>query len=247
MASGFSGGGPITDVFRPSIMADASGTSCDVIFYGFGRVKLGIKTDNLTAGTWYGVSALGGLIGGQGEFIADRSSFGSNQSGPIGYELYARGGTIQVGTDGLFAPPYIAPVPTALDRLGVDDCLQWCLLSGSHGWNVVRASAQGGSPQGFPIAASSSGATSIIAAQAGWKWRIYQLCWLKANGTVNSNFQSHSTTSNATGISYDVANTGIAPGYNPDGWFDTTVGEGLDINLSGSVTVGGQLVAGRVR
>lgn len=94
-------------------------------------------------------------------------------------------------------------------------------------------------PKFQKIAVSATG--TLVSAVSSKKIRILGF-YLIANGTVNVNFQSHTTTSNATGLSYLVANTGVTSGFFPSGLFETTVSEALDIALSGSISVGGQLV-----
>lgn len=95
-------------------------------------------------------------------------------------------------------------------------------------------------PQYAPITASASGATTLVNAVSGKK--IYVLAWsLTANGIVTVNFQSHATTSTATGSHYMNQYAHIVGPYCPAGIFATAVGEALDINLSASVSVGGQL------
>lgn len=96
-------------------------------------------------------------------------------------------------------------------------------------------------PQFATIVASSSGATQVVAAVTSKRIRV--LYWeLIANGTVNVKFQSHVTPTDITGLKYLVANTGINSGAVPWGTFQTIAGEALDINLSASVAVGGELV-----
>ncbi len=91
-----------------------------------------------------------------------------------------------------------------------------------------------------PITASASGATTIVALQAGKS--IYILRWsLTANGSVNMNWQSHSTTTTATGLHYMTQFATAGGSYCPAGIFKTVSGEALDINLSGAVAVGGEL------
>jgi hypothetical protein len=95
-------------------------------------------------------------------------------------------------------------------------------------------------PQYAPITASSSGATTIVSAVAGKK--VYILRWsLSSNGNVNANWQSHTTTSTATGLHYLTQYATAGGAYCPAGIFATATGEGLDINLSASVAVGGEL------
>ena len=98
-----------------------------------------------------------------------------------------------------------------------------------------------------PIVASNSGATQIVAAITGtgglnlsFSIRVVSLQWV-ANAAVNVKWQSHVLPTDLTGLCYAAQNGGIVLPYNPVGWFQTLPGEGLDINLSGSVAVGGCL------
>lgn len=95
-------------------------------------------------------------------------------------------------------------------------------------------------PQYAAITAGSSGATTIVAGVTGK--RIYILRWsLSANGNVNVNWQSHATTSTATGLHYLTQFASAGGAYCPAGIFATAVGEALDLNLSAAVAVGGEL------
>jgi hypothetical protein len=89
------------------------------------------------------------------------------------------------------------------------------------------------------VVASTANATEIVAAVTGKKIRVLA-CSFMANGTVNVKWQSAST--DLTGLAYLVANTGKVLPYSPGGWFETAVGEALNIHLSGAVAVGGELV-----
>ncbi len=95
-------------------------------------------------------------------------------------------------------------------------------------------------PKFAKITASSSGATTLVAAVTGKKIRVTNLI-LIANGAVNVKFQSHVTPTDLTGLLYLNSNGGFAPGYDKTGHFETVSGEALDINLTGSVAVGGWL------
>jgi hypothetical protein len=53
--------------------------------------------------------------------------------------------------------------------------------------------------------------------------------YLVATAAGTFNFQSHTTTSDATGPASIAANGVIVLPYNEDGWFTTIPGEGLDI------------------
>ena len=95
-------------------------------------------------------------------------------------------------------------------------------------------------PQYAAITASSSGTTTIVAAVNGQK--IYVLRWsLSSNGTVNVKWQSHTTTANATGLHYLTQFAAAGGAWCPAGIFATTAGEALDLNLSASIAVGGEL------
>lgn len=95
-------------------------------------------------------------------------------------------------------------------------------------------------PKFAVIAASSSGDNQIVAAVSGKKIRVLAYNMV-ANGAVNAKFQSDAT--DKTGLKYfDAAGAGICAPFNPVGWFETVAGEKLDLNLSGAVAVGGELV-----
>jgi hypothetical protein len=90
------------------------------------------------------------------------------------------------------------------------------------------------------ITASSSGATTVVAAVSSKKLRV--LRWrASANGNVNIKFQSHVTPTDISGLSYCTQYKDVGGGYCPLGHFQTVAGEALDINLSGSVAVSGEL------
>lgn len=91
-----------------------------------------------------------------------------------------------------------------------------------------------------PIAALNSGANVIVPAVTGqWLFRIVAYNFI-ANGTVNVKWQSGST--DLTGLSYLVANCGKVAPFSDVGWFETNAAEALNLNLSGSVAVGGEVV-----
>ena len=96
-------------------------------------------------------------------------------------------------------------------------------------------------PKFAPIAASSSGANSIVAAVAAKKIRVLAV-WLSAAGSVNAKWQSATTPTDKTGLAYLAANIGHVLPYNPHGWFETLAGEALSLNLSAAIAVGGSLV-----
>ncbi len=89
-----------------------------------------------------------------------------------------------------------------------------------------------------PITASSSGNTAVVSGVSGKKIRVIAFT-LVSNGTVNVKWQSNTT--DLTGLSYFIANTGEVDGPNEYGWMQTAAGEDLNINLSGNVAVGGKM------
>lgn len=96
-------------------------------------------------------------------------------------------------------------------------------------------------PKFAAIAASGLGANTIVAAVVGRKIRVLAYT-LMANGAVNAKFRS-STVTDLTGLKYfAAAGGGISVSFNPLGWFETAIGELLNLDLSGAVAVGGELV-----
>lgn len=96
-------------------------------------------------------------------------------------------------------------------------------------------------PKFATIAASSSGNNTLVAAVTSKKIRVLAYNFI-ANGTVNAKFQSGAGGTDLTGLKYCVANGGICAPYNPVGWFETASNTLLNLNLSGAVAVGGELV-----
>jgi len=96
-------------------------------------------------------------------------------------------------------------------------------------------------PKFAKIAASSSGDNTLVSAVATKKLRVLAYNFM-SNGTVNAKFQSGASGTDLTGLKYCVANTGICAGFNQVGWFETTAGALLNLNLSSGVAVGGELV-----
>lgn len=93
-------------------------------------------------------------------------------------------------------------------------------------------------PQFAAVSTSASGITTIVNAVPGKSIRVI-VSTLVANGAVNVKWQSGST--DVTGLYYLAANTGVADAYSPVGHFQTNPGQALNINLSGSVAVGGKI------
>ncbi|SDC06225.1 hypothetical protein SAMN05216337_1001158 [Bradyrhizobium brasilense] len=96
-------------------------------------------------------------------------------------------------------------------------------------------------PKFAKISASASGANTVIASVSGKKIRVLE--WnVLPHDAVNIKWQSH-TAGDITGLLELAAKgNGIARPFNPVGYFETTAGEALDLNLSSAVAVGGSLV-----
>jgi hypothetical protein len=113
-------------------------------------------------------------------------------------------------------------------------------VSASNETSTVYNGTTALTPAFAAIVASSSGATTIVAATGGKKIRV--LRWsLSANGAVNVKWQSHVTPTDLTGLHYMTQFATAGGAYCPVGIFQTVTGEALDINLSGAVAVGGEL------
>jgi hypothetical protein len=93
------------------------------------------------------------------------------------------------------------------------------------------------------INVAASGTNHIVPAASvpsGFCIRVTAF-WVSISGTVNCKFQS-SGGSDLTGLFYGTANKdwyGGPTGLQQRGLFQTLVNEGLDVNLSGAIAVGG--------
>lgn len=90
------------------------------------------------------------------------------------------------------------------------------------------------------IAASTSGNNTIVAALTGRKIRVVAM-FATCAGTVNFKWQSGAGGTDLTGLTYGVANSGLVLPYNPEGWFETSAGSLLNLNLSAAIAVGGMV------
>jgi hypothetical protein len=90
------------------------------------------------------------------------------------------------------------------------------------------------------LAAASNGAQTLLAATAGKKIRVLAFI-VTASAAVNVKFQSGASGAGGdlTGLLYCDSKGGAVAPFNPFGWFETNVGEELDINLSAATAVGG--------
>lgn len=97
-------------------------------------------------------------------------------------------------------------------------------------------------PKFAKIAASSSGNNTLVSAVTSKKIRVLAYNFTAA-GAVNAKFQDGAGGTDLTGLTYcDAAGAGKVAGFNPVGWFETSSNTLLNLNLSGAVAVGGELV-----
>ena len=95
-------------------------------------------------------------------------------------------------------------------------------------------------PKFAVITASSSGNNEVVAAVTGKRIRVLAYNYVSA-GTVNAAWRDGASTV-IGGLGYWVVNTGKVVPFNPAGWFQTTAGVALNLNLSAAIAVGGELV-----
>jgi autotransporter translocation and assembly factor TamB len=94
-------------------------------------------------------------------------------------------------------------------------------------------------PKYAKIAISASG--TVIAAVASKKIRVLAFT-ITSNGAVNAKFQTSTGPADLSGLIYmPAAGNGICCNFNPVGWFETGVGDALNINLSAGIAIGGTI------
>ena len=81
---------------------------------------------------------------------------------------------------------------------------------------------------------------TIVAAKVG-RSIVVTSAWLVANAAVNTKFQTSTGPVDISGPAYCAANGGFVLPFNATGWFATGFGQGLILNLSSGVPVGGSL------
>ena len=112
--------------------------------------------------------------------------------------------------------------------------------TGYSGWVKVPGSTAPAQVKYAIIDAASSGDNTIVAAVTGKKIRVLSLFYL-ASGTVTVRFESGAGGTALTGQMQHTAQTGAVLGYNEEGWFETTSGALLNMELSGATSVDGSL------
>lgn len=95
-------------------------------------------------------------------------------------------------------------------------------------------------PKFAAIDAATSGDNTLVAAVTDKKIRVLSLVLVSA-GTVTARFESGAGGTALTGQMTLAVNTGFVLPFNPLGWFETTAGALLNLELSGAVSVDGSL------
>jgi hypothetical protein len=151
---------------------------------------------------------------------------------------------VTVGGQGVYRQKFVIADAQSNNYLSISNSgaipLALSQISASDETSTIYTGTTPLTPQFSTIVASASGATTIVNAVASKRIRVVALQVI-ANASVNLKWQSHVSPTDITGLAYLAANGGYVLPYNPVGWFQTVAGEALDINLSGSVAVGGSL------
>lgn len=146
----------------------------------------------------------------------------------------------------------MAQIPTSLTVLGnlkvaiVEDLVGSLLDSDSISSVTLNTKSMVNgattlTPKFAKISAAGSGDNTLVAAVTSKKIRVLSYTFICA-GTVNVKFQSGAAGTDLTGSKPFVANGGMVCPFNPLGWFESASGVLLNLNLSGAVAVGGELV-----
>jgi hypothetical protein len=96
-------------------------------------------------------------------------------------------------------------------------------------------------PQFGVIDDALSGDNAVVAAVTGKKIRVLGF-FLVAAGAVTARWESGAGGAALTGQMDLAANSPLASGFSPAGWFETAAGAVLNLELSGVVSVDGALV-----
>jgi hypothetical protein len=104
--------------------------------------------------------------------------------------------------------------------------------------NVTRVAPLNSAHVNLGASPSSSGATALVAAVAGAKYRVLSVVVVTTLANAVK-FQSASTDITAT---FPLgANGGIVLPFNEHGWFETSVNEALNVNLGTATATGVQI------
>jgi hypothetical protein len=178
----YSSGGGIAHYFAPTFAG--TGASLEVHALGDSGNELGSKTFTLSS-TLQGAAFLGETAGAtfpnaSGGFTAWIDSLIALGYGePCGYIGYARTAAVTLGRGGI-GPPIggktIFPPNGVVSNsqpylLNPGDALSWCIVADSHGFDIMRAGAKGGTPVNFNSnpGANTQATATVAAPGAGYR------------------------------------------------------------------------------
>jgi hypothetical protein len=221
----------------------ANGNYREAVVIGDPSVVAGVAPVSATIGL--GVNLLDGSDVTQGA-EADAAVVGDN-SGTVSAKLR---GLSKILADVWSVANHWLQVSIQNATLAVTQSGSWVLAAGTALIGQVSSSLETSTiyngttaltPAYAVIALSASG--NVVGATAGKSVRVLAYNFI-ANGTVNVKFQTDQAGSpvDLTGLKYCVANMGICAPFNPVGWFQGESGKTLDLSLSASVAIGGEVV-----
>lgn len=171
-------------------------------------------------------ASLNATVVGTGTFAVQVSSALPAGTNAIG-KLAANSGVDIGDVDVTSQPARVATTDTITAKLATD---------------AIQNGTTALTPKFAVIAASTSGNNTLIAAVTSKKIRVLAYNFI-GNGAVNAKFQSGASGTDLTGLKYiAAAGGGICAPFNPVGWFETASNTLLNLNLSGAVAVGGEIV-----
>lgn len=243
-------GSVTTGTLRVTIANDSSGNIATIgtsVVPGTGATHLGKAEDSAHSSGHTGVMALGVRQSTPTDLSSDNANgdYVPPQFNATGQQwVIARGAQDSGGTDMTDTTAHAtrmmqvdsagSAVPTAVDN--TTDNIGAALQT-----DVIMNDTTALTPKFAKIAAASSGNNTLVSAVNPKKIRVLAYNFM-ANGTVNAKFQDGAGGTDLTGLKYCVANTGICAPFNPVGWFETSSNTLLNVNLSGAVAIGGELV-----
>lgn len=167
--------------------------------------------------------------------VLDVSGVGSGPFQPLVVVANSAGTGIGLNSNGQAVMAQSAPVTIASDHSAVR-------TTTGQRIDAVFNDQTALVPKFAVISCSTLGNNTIVAAVTSKKIRVLGYN-LMGNGAVNVKFQSGASGGDITGLKYIAgAGGGICAPYNPVGWFETTAGVLLNLNLSAAIAVGGELV-----
>jgi hypothetical protein len=170
----------------------------------------------------------------QGAVTTSAPSYTTAQSNPLSLDTAGNLRTLcsQTGTWNIGSITTLPAIPAGTNLIGS--------AAVGHQIAQVYQGTTAITPSYATFSTSASGATSVVAAVTSKK--IYVLRWrVSSNGNTNVNLQSHTTTSQATGLCYLTQYASSGGAYCPAGIMATASGEALDVNNSAAIAISGEV------